>query len=64
MTANKTDFTVKDCLAGAWQALLCGDTKQRDVLCAMAEKAMDGDSCPADTPVQMKPIPLKSIKVQ
>lgn len=64
MSAKKSDFTVHDCLAGAFQALLRGDTHQRDVLCAMAEKAMNGDICPADTPVQTQPIPLKSIKIQ
>ncbi len=51
--ADKTDMTVKDCLQGAFQALLRGDTHQRDVLCAMAEKAFKpGEtSCPGDRSV-------------
>lgn len=56
--SNKTDITVQDCLAGAFQALLKGDTHQRDVLCAMAERAFDGKSgsIPSDTVIPLKNI--------
>lgn len=49
--SDKTTITVEDCLKGAFQALLKGDTHQRDVLCAMAEKTMKGESCSSNTPV-------------
>ena len=54
--SEKTDITVKDCLAGAFQALLKGDTHQRDVLCAMAERAFDGkgSSIPGDTVIPLR----------
>jgi hypothetical protein len=52
MTGTKTTITVEDCLKGAFQALLRGDTADRDRLCAMAEKAMRGKPCvPGNTPV-------------
>ena len=54
--ASKTEITVQDCLRGAWQALLKGDTDTRDILCAMAERAFDGPgSVPGDTPVPIRP---------
>jgi hypothetical protein len=50
--SDKTTITVQDCLQGAFQALLKGDLKQRDILCAMAEKGFNGsESVPLDTPV-------------
>ena len=46
------DLTVEDCLKNAFQSLLNGDTQQRDVWCAMAEKGFNGkESVPKDTPV-------------
>lgn len=54
--ANKTEITVDDCLKGAWQALLKGDTETRDKLCAMVERAFDGqESIPGNTIVPMNP---------
>lgn len=50
----KTDITIEDCLKGAWQALLNGDTKTRDTLCAMAEKTFvenNAEVLPANTSV-------------
>lgn len=58
-----TKLTVQDCLQGAFQALLKGDTKTRDELCALAETAFEGNgakqgmatgSIPGDTPVKIK----------
>lgn len=50
--SKKTDITIQDCLAGAFQALLRGDTAERDQLCALAERAFAGrESLPADTSV-------------
>lgn len=50
--SNKTDITLQDCLAGAFQALLRGDTNERDKLCALAERAFkNNNSLPRDTPV-------------
>jgi len=54
---NRDDITIHDCLAGAFQALLRGDTGQRDVLCAMAEREFQrqgSQSLPADTVIQLK----------
>lgn len=54
--SDETKITVQDCLAGAFQALLRGDTHQRDVLCAMAEKAfhVTGESSlPGDTVIEI-----------
>jgi hypothetical protein len=52
MTAEKTDFTVGDYMAGAFQALLPGDLPGRDRLCALAMTAFGGqESVAADTPV-------------
>jgi hypothetical protein len=53
---EKTDLTVQDCLAGAFQALLRGDTAGRDALCAMAERAFQqhgNQPLPGDTPVPL-----------
>jgi len=36
--SEKTKITVQDVMASAFQALLRGDTAERDVLCAMVEK--------------------------
>jgi hypothetical protein len=33
-------MSVDDCLKAAWQALLRGDTAERDRLCALAENIM------------------------
>lgn len=50
--SDKTELTVQDCMAGAFQALLRGDTAERDRLCALTERALAGrDSVPADTSV-------------
>lgn len=38
--ATVTDFTVRECMAAAWDALLRGDLDERDRWVAMAEKAM------------------------
>ena len=35
---EETTLTVQDCLAGAFQAILRGDTAERDKLCALAER--------------------------
>lgn len=54
MSAELTKITLKDCLAGAFQALLQGDTKTRDELCAMAETAFGNKivhSLPDDTEI-------------
>lgn len=52
--ADKTDLTVEDCLRGAFQALLRGDTTERDKLCAMAERAFKtNDPLPGNTPVPL-----------
>lgn len=54
--AEETKITLEDCLAGAFQALLRGDTKSRDTLCAMAEKAFSvtgQTSLPGDTVIQI-----------
>ena len=53
---EKTDLTVRDCLAGAFQALLRGDTAGRDTLCAMAERAFQkhgNQPLSEDTPVPL-----------
>ena len=50
--SEKTELTVGDCMAGAFQALLRGDTAERDRLVALAQRAFRGnESIPADTPV-------------
>lgn len=50
--SNKTKITVQDCIQGAWQALLKGDLEGRDRLCAMAERAFEGqDEVAADKDV-------------
>lgn len=50
--SEKTELTVQDCLTGAFQALLRGDTAERDRLCALAERAFVGkDTISVDTPV-------------
>lgn len=53
MTANKTNITVEDCLRGAFQALLRGDTATRNRLCDAAMKAVRAgeQEMPADRPV-------------
>ena len=53
--SDETTITVQDCLAGAFQALLRGDTAERDRLCAMAERAFKDDSTPipCNTPVPL-----------
>ncbi len=54
--AEKTEITVQDCMQGAWQALLRGDTDERDKLCALAERAFAGkQTVPLDTPVPFNP---------
>ena len=51
---EKTITTLQDCLAGAFQALLMGDSDERDKLCAMAERTFAGcDSVSGDTPIIM-----------
>ena len=40
--ADKTTLTVEDCMKAAFQALLRGDTDQRDKLCALVERKMEG----------------------
>lgn len=52
---DTTEITVQDCLRGAWQALLMGNTADRDKLCAMAERAFKGSNepIPGDTPVPL-----------
>lgn len=40
--SNKTDITIKDCMVGAFQALLNGDTDERDRLCNLAEIGFNG----------------------
>lgn len=51
---KETVLTVQDCMAGAFQALLRGDTAERDKLCAMAERAFKtNEEVPADTPVPL-----------
>jgi hypothetical protein len=57
MTAKKTEITLQDCLAGAFQALLRGDTAERDRLCALAERAFQSstqDALPADSVVTIE----------
>ena len=54
---EKTDLTLQDCLAGAFQAILRGDTGTRDVLCAMAEREFvrsGNQSLPGDTVITLK----------
>jgi hypothetical protein len=52
MTAETTTFTVEDCLAAAFQALLRGDLAERDRLCALATTAFgDQQAVAANTPV-------------
>jgi len=49
--AEKTTITLKDCMSGAFQALLKGDTKTRDELCASMERAFkheNADALPKD----------------
>ena len=41
---QETDLTINDCLASAFQALLRGDLEERDKLCAMAERAFEGEA--------------------
>jgi len=56
--ADKTDLTVQDCLQGAFQALLNGDTEGRDKLCGMAERTFQQHGAkvlPGSTPVVIKP---------
>lgn len=56
MSASKTDITMQDLLAGAFQAILRGDTGERDRLCAQAEKAFgDRESVPFDEVVSLEP---------
>ncbi len=53
-TTEKTELTVQDCLAAAFQALLRGDYAERDKLCAMAERAFrDDQPLPGNTPVPL-----------
>lgn len=52
-STDQTTLTVQDCMAGAFQALLRGDTAERDRLCAMVERTMKGESVPSDTPIIM-----------
>lgn len=50
--SEKTELTVQDCMAGAFQALLRGGLAERDRLCALAQRAFRGnESIPADTSV-------------
>lgn len=50
--SEKTELTVQDCMAGAFQALLRGDLTERDRLVALAQRAFRGNEViPADTPV-------------
>ena len=54
MSGKQADFNLQDCLAGAFQALLRGDTVERDKLCALAERAFETtgkDVLPGDTSV-------------
>lgn len=54
--SDKTELTVQDCMAAAFQAILRGDTAERDRLCAMAERAFQkngGESLPGNTPVPL-----------
>jgi len=37
---EQTDITVHDCLKAAWEALLRGDTEERDRLCNLAKMGM------------------------
>lgn len=47
---EETALTVEDCMAAAFQALLRGDTAERDQLCAMAERAFKGnETIPGNT---------------
>lgn len=38
LKGDETTITLQDTLAGAFQALLRGDTGERDKLCALAER--------------------------
>lgn len=50
--SDETRFTLQDCVAGAFQALLRGDTAERDRLCAIAEGAFAGEEeLPGNTDV-------------
>lgn len=52
-----TSITVGDCLQAAFQALLRGDVVERDILCAMAERAFkNGEQMiHIDTPIPLGP---------
>lgn len=51
---KENEITVKDCLAGAFQALLRGDTKERDRLCQLAQMGFDNghDWVDGDKPIR------------
>lgn len=51
--SDKIELTVHDYMAAAFQAILRGDTAERDRLCAMVERTMKGDSVPGDMPIAM-----------
>ena len=38
---KKTTITLDDCMKGAFQALLRGDTETRDILCETMNRALD-----------------------
>lgn len=51
---DRTEITIQDLLAGAFQALLRGDTAERDKLCAMATKTFEAHGnvdLAGDTPI-------------
>ncbi len=54
MSGQGTKITIDDCMKAAFQALLRGDTAERDRLCHAAATAFCGrESVPADTPVDL-----------
>lgn len=53
---EKTTITLEDTLAAAFQAILRGDTVDRDKLCSMAERTFidnGNQSLSGDTPIIM-----------
>lgn len=54
---DETKITLEDCLKGAFQALLKGDTAERDRLCALAERTFNNHGnieLPGDTDAMEK----------